>query len=1634
MDEVRISKVAHTAAWIVTEYNNQNDTASFLFAGREEIPSTNWLYRKTITINSSKVTSDLTNFPVLINITDSDLASKARSDGYDIAFYGYDGSLLDHETEYYSSGSGKLIAWVRVPSVLSSVDTEFYMYYGKSDQATTMENPHGVWDVNYTMVQHLNETSGTHYDSTQNGYDGTEYIDPPEGQDATGKIDGADEFDGTNDYINISTLGDNMNGKMNITFSFWIKTASDVGNWRNPFSFGSADFRFETGNPTTDIHIFNSGINSVTINLNGYIDLGEWNYLTFVSNEANWAVYIDGVSRASGTTDGGLNAGSDLFLGVRTPTTDDWKGIIDEIRISDINRSVDWITTEYNNMNDTSSFLYAGSEENVPSLSETSFDEEYEWVELYNPSSSNCTLNDLYLSDYDGNLFDLSGGGVLPAGGYLICHLGESGTNSSTHVYGPIINYYTSTKSMLAIHDDLSVKSSQGYIFDYVAWGAEANTDDSYAVDQGVWTDGEYVNATQLGENVSMGRDKHSRDLNNTADWENPSNLADPYGIHAADETPGAINFDQNVVINEVQFAPTGDLYGSWCNRKKITINSSKVTADLTNFPVLINLTDSDLARRAQADGGDIMFIASDETTKYNHEIESFDSSTGELIAWVNITYLSSTTDTEFYMYYNNPAADNQWNVDGTWDADYVGVWHLNEDGDGDPDEFEDSSQFDNHGQGGSGTSGYVPSRTDAKVGYGQDFDGEDDHIDCGYDESLDMGGKQITLEAWINFEGYDPDHYIGIMSHAGWSEGYRMVIRDVSNPVYFHLPEDSYWVASDNDLPTDSWVHVVAVYNGSKMFVYVNGVKNSNEDDKIDDIEKTANDFWIGHGDNQVGQTWSYPWNGSIDEVRVSNFTRSADWIATEYNNQNDTSTFYNITDEEFFNDRWLYRKNITINSSQVESDLTNFPVLISITDSDLANKANIDGNDIYFTKSDGTTRLNHEVESYESTSGELVAWVNVTSLSSSSDTYIYMYYGNPNCFSIANTEGVWDSNYVGVWHLSEMYGTIYDSTSNDMDGSSQGHTSTGIQGKIDSTFEFNGSYNNSVIVADDPSLDPSSITVECWWNTDLLLPNDDDMCTAISKATTDWSDGYYMGLYRWDGDNFNGFMFFSDLGTWIPAQWDISNIAVGSWYYAAGTYNSSADVAKLFINGTEVDSASSAGAIVNTDVDLGIGSFDWVEWDGKLDEIRISNIVRSDAWLDTTFNTQYNTSTFISVGSEEASGASPEYEWVELCNKGSTAINVSGWYITDNDGNKFYITGAGEIPAGGYLVCHLAESGTNSSTNVYGPIISEDTVTSLTWELGPANCKDTGIWINEPNRNIGYDGWMELMDWDSATAVDNGLFQFDLSIFSSNDIIDANLWLYRYDGSTSYDGNFSACRVTQSWTETGATWNTYDGTNNWYMAGGDFNPDIYDYVRVYQDNNGWYKWNITGLMDGWKDGTYPNYGMILVGNDEADWWQLRSSDHDVTALRPQLIINYTVPTPTQYFMLENTDDLTLYDGNGNMIDYLAWGADVGADDDSAAAWRQWTAGDYIDSSSLLENQTLGRDQNENDTDEPEDWQNASDKADPFGIDRSTENGSSPNACNVDFIIPEFEEIVIPFAFMILIAAVWRRKRYKKK
>jgi hypothetical protein len=141
------------------------------------------------------------------------------------------------------------------------------------------------------------------------------------------------------------------------------------------------------------------------------------------------------------------------------------------------------------------------------------------------------------LSDNDGNTFNLTGAGFIPVGGYLVCHLGQTGTNSSTDVYGPPSN-------MLDDTDDLELINSRGAIIDYVAWGGDPGSDDDDAVTAGEWTDGEYVDTSLIVENETIGRDRDSNDTNSPSDWENATNEADPFGVNATHATPGAQNID----------------------------------------------------------------------------------------------------------------------------------------------------------------------------------------------------------------------------------------------------------------------------------------------------------------------------------------------------------------------------------------------------------------------------------------------------------------------------------------------------------------------------------------------------------------------------------------------------------------------------------------------------------------------------------------------------------------------------------------------------------------------------------------------------------------------------------------------------------------------------------------------------------------------------------------------------------------------------------------------------------------------------------------------------------------------------------------------------------------------------------
>jgi hypothetical protein len=147
-------------------------------------------------------------------------------------------------------------------------------------------------------------------------------------------------------------------------------------------------------------------------------------------------------------------------------------------------------------------------------------------------------------------------------------------------------------------------------------------------------------------------------------------------------------------------------------------------------------------------------------------------------------------------------------------------------------------------------------------------------------------------------------------------------------------------------------------------------------------------------------------------------------------------------------------YRK-ITIQSSQVEADLTDFPVMIKLTGADFQSieddVTDAEGDDIIFRSSFKGDQLDHEFEVYNTTDDILVAWVKVPSVSGSSNTEIYMFYGN-DCITASsqNAPGVWSNGYEAVYHLHDDWN---DSTGshNGTGGQTQGYVSGQIANGVD-------------------------------------------------------------------------------------------------------------------------------------------------------------------------------------------------------------------------------------------------------------------------------------------------------------------------------------------------------------------------------------------------------------------------------------------------------------------------------------------------------------------------------------------------------------------------------------------------------
>jgi len=452
------------------------------------------------------------------------------------------------------------------------------------------------------------------------------------------------------------------------------------------------------------------------------------------------------------------------------------------------------------------------------------------------------------------------------------------------------------------------------------------------------------------------------------------------------------------------------------------------------------------------------------------------------------------------------------------------------------------------------------------------------------------------------------------------------------ADAIEFYPPNRSPVISSENPL-SGTWNVPVSLSELSFQIEDADG-------DRMSYTVTTDPDIGSGSGTNKGDGVYTVPVSGLKSNTQYQ-------WVVEVADGRDVTMKELSFMTEELpfdpFDEGWQHRKKIIIDHTQVAGDLNYFPVLVSTLDTDFRDKAQDDGDDMLFMNGPGVAnKLYHEIEHYDGSTGELVTWVNIPSVSHDEDTVLYMYYGNPNCNSQQVPERIWNSSYCGVWHLDNFY----DSTINNNDGIN--HGTDDVTGKIGSAKDFVSSNSEYIDLGDMSEPCDGTIgtaTFEMWIKPDSLTVG--KLLTKHNSKVEPDKKTYEVEV---DPDGKIRFEFWS--GTWYPSHrkiivtTDDAHVSIGNWQHIAAIVDLPSQNVDIYYNGDEKPSATiiegeplSYFYDISWSEELGrnTGSSSTKYYDGCMDEVRISKTCKSSLWIKTSYANQNDPSSFLSFGPEE-------------------------------------------------------------------------------------------------------------------------------------------------------------------------------------------------------------------------------------------------------------------------------------------------------------------------------------------------------------------------------------------------------------
>ncbi|UCD96674.1 MAG: DUF2341 domain-containing protein, partial [Candidatus Bathyarchaeota archaeon] len=388
-------------------------------------------------------------------------------------------------------------------------------------------------------------------------------------------------------------------------------------------------------------------------------------------------------------------------------------------------------------------------------------------------------------------------------------------------------------------------------------------------------------------------------------------------GTETSDTTQDSWNIDATLLhvwTNESNWL------SGWDERVKMTIGHNDIDSDLTNFPILVHLSGS-----SGRDNEDTTFVfdevglnskkiavtQSDGTTQCYVEVEKWNSTSEQAWLWVKVPSISATANTDLYLYYDNSQPDNTAYIgekgstpgENVWNADFKGVWHLDEDPSGASPQMRDSTS-----NGHNGTSNGVMTSSDQIAGTidgSLDLDGTDDYIQTTSNELKTL--DNFTMSVWFKADSTTaPQHILweGPASQNGWGDGSnptshemhltlcKFDANDTLNFFYGYEAPGGDWVPAveinGSFSDTTNWNHAIVVVTGASTSpsaeLFLNGVFFGS--DTGSQTNRTAWDTALRIGRPGADQRYL---DGKIDEVRIIGSAVSVEWVKACYESERD-------------------------------------------------------------------------------------------------------------------------------------------------------------------------------------------------------------------------------------------------------------------------------------------------------------------------------------------------------------------------------------------------------------------------------------------------------------------------------------------------------------------------------------------------------------------------------------------------------------------------------------------------------------------------------------------------------------------------------------------------------------------------